>query len=133
MKEDIQPWRQKMMAYYLPHKSKSWHHPVKAATTKLDQKAISPTKTCGFLIQICENPDLISQNSNHRNLLRTSMYKTQKDHQQRSYHPPPQSCDDSWPSPSNIYKSPHNFRKLTTPGSSMALDLQDLKISSQEA
>ena len=62
MKEDIQPWRQKMMAHYLPHKSESWHHPVKVTTTKLDQKAISPTKTHGFLIQICENPDLISQN-----------------------------------------------------------------------
>lgn len=79
-----------MMAHYLPHKSESWHH-VRAATTKLDQKA-SPTKTRGFLIQICENPDIISQNRPHQNLLRTSIYKTQKDHQQRRHNAQPRAA-----------------------------------------
>ena len=78
MKEDIQPWRQETEDDgSLPtHKSESWHHPIKVATIRLDQKAISPKKTRGFLIQICENPDLISKNWYHRSLLRPSIYQT---------------------------------------------------------
>ena len=62
MKEDIQPWRQKMMAHYLPHKFKSSHHLVRMATVKIDQKAISLTMTRHFLTRICANPDTISKN-----------------------------------------------------------------------
>ena len=48
-------------------------------------------------------------------------------------HAPPKTRDDQWLSPSKLCKSAHNFKKLTIPGSSTALNLQDLKISGQEA
>ena len=119
----------------------------------------------------------------HKNLLRTLMYKTQKDLQQRSHHAPPQTpkhpagfsfksaqvwenfhktgattrsigprstepknfkprngyiClhappqtrDNPQPSPSNLCKSAHDFRKLTIPWSFTALDQRNPKISS---
>ena len=44
------------------------------------------------------------------------------------YHAPPQSHDDLQPSPSNLYKFAHNFRKPTIPRSSTTLDLHDPKI-----
>ena len=69
--------------------------PCQGGHHKIRPKAISPTKTRGFLIQICENPDIISENWPHRNLLRTLMYKTQKDHPQRSYHAPPRAAMNS--------------------------------------
>ena len=48
-------------------------------------------------------------------------------------HAPPKSFDTPRHSPSNLCKPVQNFTKLTVQGSSAALDLQDLKISSQDA
>ena len=67
--------------------------------------------------------------STHRNLLRTLMYKTQKDLQQRSHHAPPRTRDNQRLSPSKLCISVYDFTKLTIPWSSTALDRQSPKIS----
>ena len=48
-------------------------------------------------------------------------------------HAPPKSFDTPRHSPSNLCEPIQNFTKLTLQGSSAALDLQDLKISGQDA
>ena len=48
-------------------------------------------------------------------------------------HAPPKSFDTPRHSPSNLCKPVQNFTKLTLQGSSAALDLQDMKISGQDA
>ena len=59
---------------------------------KIRPKGHSPTKTRGFPFQICENLDLISQNWPHRDLKRTSIYKTQKFQVQNLKHAPPRAA-----------------------------------------
>ena len=48
-------------------------------------------------------------------------------------HAPPKSFDTPPHSPSNLCKPVQNFTQLTLQGSSAALDIQDLKISGQDA
>ena len=62
---------------------------------KIRPKGHSPTKTRGIPFQIYENPDLISQNWPHRDLKRTSIYKTQKIQAQKQPHTPPRAAPDS--------------------------------------
>ena len=59
---------------------------------KIRPKGHSPTKTRGFPFQICENPDLISQNWPHRDLKRTSIYKTLKNQAHWRKHMPPRAA-----------------------------------------
>ena len=68
--------------------------------------------------------------STHRNLLRTLMYKTQKDLQQRSHHARTQIPSDLQFSHSNLRKSKKNFTKTMPPLDPLASDLQNLKTSS---
>ena len=151
--------------------------------TKMATSPIVPTVSHSRFLKLLTR---FHKKSTHRNLLRTLMYKTQKDHQRRHalphaainfqqpasfsfkstqiwekfyktdattrsiglwstkpenfkpkspgtrcYTPPKRSHDlsnDLRPSPLNLCNSAHNFRKLTIPWSSTALDPQNLKI-----
>ena len=89
---------------------------------------------CRFLIQICANlrniftkpvPPLDPSASDLQNL-KISGPKVLP----RAATSPTRShylSNDSWPSPSNLCKSTHNFRKLTIPWSSTALDWHNPK------
>ena len=59
---------------------------------KIRPKGHTPTKTRGFPFQICENPDLISQNWPHRDLKRASNYKTLKNQAHRRKHAHPRAA-----------------------------------------
>ena len=122
-----------MMAHYLPHESKSWHHPIRVAIIRLDQKAISPKKTHSFLIQICENPDLISKSDAIEVFYGLRSTKPKNFKTKNSFtrpHVKPQSLNDQRPSPLNLRKYARNFRTWTTPLDPSALDRQNAKISS---
>ena len=57
--EDRSWW---LITNLMTSKSKLSSCPVRTATAKVDQKAISPTMTRGFHTRICANPDTISGN-----------------------------------------------------------------------
>ena len=58
-KRGRQQW---LITHLKTYKSKPWHHPVRVATSKVDQEGYDSNNACGLLLQTCENPDLISQN-----------------------------------------------------------------------
>ena len=89
----------------------------------------TPKRPAGFSFIFAQIWEIFLQNRCNHSIQRPSMYKTQKDHQQRSHHTPPQTPNNPRPSPSNLCKSAHDFRKLTILWSSTALDRQSPKIS----
>ena len=99
-------------------------------TTMKTKMARSPTMPAvshsGFLKFLTR----FHKKSTHRNLLRSLMYKTQKDLQQRSHHSRPQIPSNPWISHSHLCRSKKNFTKLMQPFDPSAHDLQILKIAS---
>ena len=90
--------------------------------------------TRGFLIQICINLRRILQKNDATT--RSIGLRSTKPKNFRPKSPTTRShnlSNDPRPRPSKLCKSAHNLRKVTIPGSSTALDLQDLKISGQES
>ena len=121
------------MAHYQPHESESWHHLVRAATTKLDQKAIVQQKPATFSFKFVK-----IQTSFHKNdptgtlngLQLTKPWKIKVTGATTRPHAPTRGHNlrKPQPSPSNMCKSTHDFRKRTTPGEPACLDLQNLEI-----
>ena len=119
--------------YLLTFKSKCSHPPVRAASvrttmqtkmaTSLTMPVVSSSRFLKFLTRF-------HKKSTHRNLLKTLMYKTQKNLQQWSHHAQPQIPNDPRISHSNLRKSQKNFTTLMPPLDPSAHDLQNLNIAS---
>ena len=68
---------------------------VRMATAKVDKGGNKSNNVCGLHSGFLKFLTRFHKKSTHRNLLRTFVYKTQKDLQQRSHHAPPRAATDS--------------------------------------
>ena len=103
---------------------------VRMATAKVDQGGNKSNNVCSLHLGFLKFLTRFHKKSTHRNLLRSLMYKTQKDLQQRSHHSRPQIPSNPWISHSHLCRSKKNFTKLMQPLDPSAHDLQILKIAS---
>ena len=87
--------------------------------------ATSPTTSAVSHPRFLKFMTRFHKKSTHRNLLRTLMYKIEKDLQQRSHHTPPQIPNDPWLSHSSLRKSKKNFTKPMPPVDPSTSDLQN--------
>ena len=85
------------------------------------------TMPADFSFRFEKNPNLILRNWPHKDLKRTSISKTKKDHQQYNCHAPPQSSRIAAYFFTFTKKSRLQFAKVASPLNPAVLDLQNLK------